>query len=91
MVGVKFPKASSIEFNSTGELFVGNFAVINSVATYADGKEKSDVKFSFKSSDPTVIVVDNLNNLKAIKKGSSVITASFDGHPATVLICRIAR
>ena len=79
MVGVKFPKASSIEFNSIGELFVGNFAVINSVATYADGKEKSDVKFSFKSSDPTVIDVDNLNNLKAIKKGSSVITASFDG------------
>ena len=64
MVGVKFPKASSIEFNSIGELFVGNFAVINSVATYADGKEKSDVKFSFKSSDPTLIVVDNLNNLK---------------------------
>ena len=79
LVGVKFPKASSIDFNVNGELYVGNFAEVNSVAKYADGKEKSDLNFKYESSDPAIIKVDDLGNLKAIKKGSSVISASFDG------------
>jgi len=79
LVGVKFPKASSIDFNIKGELYVGNFAEVNSVAKYADGKEKSDLNFKYESSDPAIIKVDDLGNLKAIKKGSSIISASFDG------------
>ena len=79
LVGVKFPKASSIDFNLIGELYVGNFAEVNLVAKYADGKEKSDVNFKYESSDPTIIKVDDLGNLKGFfKKTSGMFSISID-------------
>ncbi len=78
-VNVKYPKVKEIKITlNTDKVYTGTYLPISYEVIDEMGFVRDNVNFSLKSSN-NILSVDPINNIKAIKEGSTTLEASFEG------------
>ena len=78
-VNVKYPKVKEIKITlNIDKVYTGTYLPISYEVIDEMGFVRDNVNFSLKSSN-NILSVDPINNIKAIKEGSTTLEASFEG------------
>lgn len=84
-VRVGWPSVSRVSVEGAGDrLFVGTLHRHRVRAFHGDGSERSHPRANWRSSDPSVAVVDDFGDVRARAPGQVTVTASVEGVSASV-------
>lgn len=84
-VVVEWPTVAEVTVTAPHDaLYVGTTIEHEVRARHADGSHRPDPAVSWRSSDPSVAIVDDFGNVTGVSAGAVAITASFEGTSTTV-------
>lgn len=84
-VVVEWPRVDALDVTGEHEtLFVGTTIQHDVRALHADGSHRPDPAVAWRSSDPSVAIVDGFGNVTGVGSGRTTITASFEGATTSI-------